>query len=436
MENQEQKIELSCEEVQTFLGKTPSWVLRIGLSMILFIIVLFIIGSAMFKYPDTITASAILTGTTPPARIKANVSGVLSRIYVDDNQYVEKGTYLAVIQNPANVEDMIYLKEYLKHFSFHLDSISELPKKNLKLGELQESYSTFYRMLSEYQVYMQSEYARDKLSMVRKRSEKLYSYIGALERQKDIIAHQNKLNTNIFLRDSILYQKKLLSSEEYDIAQKEYLNGFLSLENINSIIQSSRMQIVEIEEEFIDSENTFREKDNNYIVNIDTWRTQLLNNIRNWELNYVLIAPVCGKLTFNNYWAENQNVIVGEEVFYIVPVDRGNLIAKIFLPVMRSGKVKVGQKVNLHLDNFPDNEFGIVRGKISNISKVPSINQEGLYYYTVEVDLPEGLRTSYKKELLYYPDMCGQADIVTEDMSFLERIFLPVRKILVEGLKK
>jgi len=28
------------------------------------------------------------------------------------------------------------------------------------------------------------------------------------------------------------------------------------------------------------------------------------------------------------------------------------------LPVARSGKVQTGQKVNIRLDNFPENEFG------------------------------------------------------------------------------
>lgn len=435
MDKKECNIELNSEEIQTFLGKTPPWILRSGLGMILFIVIFFTIGAALFKYPDTITATAILTGTIPPARIKANVSGVLNNIYIEDNQHVEEGDYLAVIQNPANVEDMVYLKSYLRNFSIHPDSVSRLPEKDLKLGGLQENYSTFYQELSEYMVYKKSGYSTNKLSVVNKRSKNLSSYIRVLERQKEIIAKQNELNFNIFRRDSILHQEKLLSPEEFEVAQKEYLNGFLTLENVNSAIQSSKVQITEIEENLIDSENTFREKDNNYMINIKNLAMQLLANIRNWEINYVLIAPICGKLSYNNYWAEKQNIIAGEEIFYIVPDDSGKLIAKAYLPVTRSGKIKISQKVNLHLENYPDNEYGIVKGKITNISKVPSVNQDGAYY-TAEIDLPDGLLTSYKKTLPYYPDMNGQVDIITEDMSLLERIFLPIKKILTEGFNQ
>jgi len=40
--------------------------------------------------------------------------------------------------------------------------------------------------------------------------------------------------------------------------------------------------------------------------------------------------------------------------------------------------------------------------------------------------------SGYKKELPHLPDMQGQADIVTEDISLLERLVAPVRKVLRE----
>ncbi|GHT47636.1 hypothetical protein AGMMS49965_25760 [Bacteroidia bacterium] len=57
-----------------------------------------------------------------------------------------------------------------------------------------------------------------------------------------------------------------------------------------------------------------------------------------------------------------------------------------------------------------------------------------MIYYTVEISLPDGLLTTYKKELPYLPNMQGQADIITEDISLLERLFLPIKKILKESV--
>jgi HlyD family secretion protein len=81
------------------------------------------------------------------------------------------------------------------------------------------------------------------------------------------------------------------------------------------------------------------------------------------------------------------------------------------------------------LQNFPENEYGILRGTVRNISLTPVQTGE-MAYYSVEITLNEGLITTYKKELPYLSDMQGQADIITEDLSLLERLVLPVKKIL------
>lgn len=433
-EDNKNDIELNSEEFQEILAKTPSWVLRFGVSLVLIIIVFFLVGSAIFKYPDVIQASVILTGTVPPARIKAKTTGILMNIYVKNNQIVKSGDYLAVIQNPASVEDVICLKKYMSDYLNNKDSVMELPDKDLKLGVLQTSYSNLYQALFEYKKYKEYKYSINKINMIKEQYKSLSAYSINLKNQKNIVSDQMNLTSKEFLRDSVLYEKGLISLENFEQSKKQSLSGKLELENMNSMLNNVNMQLAQLQESLIDSENTFRETENKYIVGINNLITQLFAEIQSWEINYVLIAPIDGKLTFNNYWSKNQNVITGEEIFNIIPNDNGILLAKAYVPVTRSGKIKVGQRVNIRLENFPDTEFGIVKGVVENISKVPSITAEGSYYYTAEIALPNGLVTSYKKELPYYPEMNGNAEIVTNDLSLLARILLPIRKIFTEGL--
>lgn len=158
---------------------------------------------------------------------------------------------------------------------------------------------------------------------------------------------------------------------------------------------------------------------------------QLQTDIRNWELTYVLKSPIKGKVTFTNYWVENQNISSGEEAFSIVPYNKGELIGKAFLPIERSGKVKPGQRVNIRFSNFPDTEFGMVNGTVRNISLVP-VKMNETSYYIVEISFPDGLLTTYNRTLPFVPGMEGQADIITDDFSLLERFVFPIKKILTE----
>ena len=194
-----------------------------------------------------------------------------------------------------------------------------------------------------------------------------------------------------------------------------------------------QIQIRQLDESIFDANYQDTENMNNLQRRLQTQLSQLQADILNWELNYTLVAPIDGTVTFTNYWVENQNVAAGSAVFTIVPDGTLPMIGKAMLPLARSGKVKTGQKVNIRLQNFPENEYGILRGTVKNISLTPT-QEGGIAYYAVEITLNDGLVTTYKKQLPYLADMQGQADIITEDISFLERLVLPVKKILRENL--
>jgi len=202
---------------------------------------------------------------------------------------------------------------------------------------------------------------------------------------------------------------------------------------MQSNLENMQIQIGQLKESLLDTEQQGIEKLNSLQTQLQSLASQLKSGIEDWELSYALKAPIDGKITFSKYWIENQNVSAGEEVFTIVPDSSYTIIGKAQLPIDRSGKVKTGQKVNIRLQNFPENEYGILRGTVQNISLTPTQTGETAYY-SVEITLSDGLITTYKKELPYLPNMLGQADIITEDLSLLERLVLPVKKILKESI--
>lgn len=428
-------IELKSDDYQEVFGYTPPWVLRSGIGIILFIIIGSLVGASIINYPDTISSSVILTGLTPPARIKATVSGRLTNIYISDKQIVHTGDYLAIIENAANEKDIRYIKSFLTDWEDRPNSNLVLPDKNLKLGDLQPTYSSFFQLLYDYMEFKKYNYPEKKNRIIKNRIVYNKNHYSNLRNQKEAVDQQARLIKSQFERDSLLYKKGIISQQDFEETQKQYLESHISMEAVDGTLNSLQLDLTEIQETLIDNENSSIEKENYYTIQITNMRTQLLAEIQVWELNYALISPLNGKVSFNNFWSVNQNVIAGEEIFHILPEDSGKIIGKAFLPIARSGKIKVGQKVNLHLDNFPDNEFGIIKGFIKNISLVPTLIDNS-HFYVAEIELPAGLKTSYNKELPYFPEMRGQADIITEDLSVLHRIFLPLKKIVSNNIKE
>jgi len=437
--NEEENIELRSEEFQEVLGSVPHWIVRWGIVVLAVLTVILIIGSMIFKYPDVITAQITLTGSTPPAAIVARSSGKLKELFVTDNQEVKTGEYIAVIDNPARTEDILMLKKFLENLDVNRNNEISLPDKNLQLGNLQSIYSSFYTALFDYAEYKRLLYFPQKIRITKERIVQYEAQYQNLLEQQELNNRQFVLAQKQFRRDSSLYVNGHVSAEEYENSQNTYLQSALSQENMSSNIGNMQIQIAQLQETLLDTEHQDIEKSNGLQTQLQSFASQLKTEIQAWELNYVLIAPVAGKITFTRYWVINQNTNAGETVFTVVPDNRGlqvmptlETIGKALLPIARSGKVKVGQKVNIRLENFPDNEYGILRGIVKNISLVPSQNEETANY-TVEISFPEGLTTTYRKELPHLPDMRGQADIITEDISLLERLVAPIRKILSEN---
>jgi multidrug resistance efflux pump len=147
---------------------------------------------------------------------------------------------------------------------------------------------------------------------------------------------------------------------------------------------------------------------------------QLKTAIVKWKQIYLLSAPIDGKISFfNNYWATHQNIKEGDQVMAIVPHGNMRIVGLLSLPLQGSGKVEAGQRVKIKFESYPYQEFGIVEGVVDNKSLLPKDNQS----IVVRVTLPNGLKTTYNKELKFDQQMQGLAEIVTEDRRFIERVF-------------
>ena len=435
MENRKPEIELRSEEFNEVLSVVPAWIIRWGITVTACVVLLLLVGSAVFKYPDIISSTVTLTGTTPVSAIVAKTSGKLQELYVGNNQQVKANTLLAVIENPARTNDIIRLKELVEQAENSLDTIALVPSQQLQLGSLQSLYSSFYLSMSEYRQFKELAYHLKKIDLVKARIVKNEVYYRNMLKQKDLSVAQAKIAHQQYARDSLLGVKGLVSKEAVEESYSRYLQSSLSAENMDRSLENLQIQLAQMNESLYDTEYQYWDQKNALETQLRSLVNQLRAEIDAWEISYALITPIDGEITLTQYWTNNQNVTAGNIVFNIVPTNQGEIIGKAMLPTERSGKVRKGQKVNIRFSNYPDKEFGIVKGIVENISLIPVLDVQNAKSYMVDIELPNGLRTSYNKDLPFLPEMEGQADIITEDISLLERFLMPIRKVITEGLK-
>jgi multidrug resistance efflux pump len=428
---QDKEVELRSEEVQEVLGSVPSWILRRGITLLALIVIVLIVGSWFFKYPEIISSPLVLTTATPPAGIVAKTSGKIIELRVTDQQFVKKGDCLAIIENPASYNDVLFLEKEIKEILMSVSSEKprNLSREDLKLGALQAAYSGFLLNLKNYNKFIELNYYPQKISALKQLISANKTHYQSTLKQKEIVLKQHELEQRIFDREAYLKKREMISEEESDKAKGQLLQSNMSLQNMQSTLEGLQIQILQMDGNLVDLQQQYLEKKNTQLSELNATANQLQNEIRSWEMSYLLISPLDGKITFSNYWCINQNVTAGQVIFSVVPKVQTELIGKAQLPAERSGKVKTGQRVNIHFVNYPDNEYGMVQGVVNRISLIPT---EGKY--TVEVKFPQGLMTSYGRKLPLSYEMTANADIVTDDLRLIEQFFLPLKRVFKENL--
>ncbi len=425
-------IELRSEEVQEVLGQVPPWILRSGITVLFVIVLVLFAGSWFYKYPDIIEAPLMVTSFNPPVQVNARVNGKITRLLVADKQPVKASDYLAVIENPANTGDVGKLKiqltawlEMIRDGRFRF--APEELKQKYELGDIQASYLGFIRSAGSYQLFADLNYYPQRIAAIGDQIVKQQQHYQKLLKQNDVVQQQHVLAHRQYVRDSILYVKKINPESEHDAARNSFLQSRHNLESSWIALDNANMQIDQLRQSILDLQLQELEKQSQLQSEVKTGLDNLLNAFNTWEMAYVLKTPVDGTVDISKYWNVNQNITAGETVFTIIPEASGQLVGKAQLPIAGSGKVKPGQRVNVRFLNFPDTEYGIVRGAVSNMSVVPSGES-----YTLEVSFPDGLMTTYGKELPFHQEMHATAEIITEDLRLLERLFLPLKKVFKE----
>lgn len=423
MPNQLDNIDLRSENVQEILTNPPSWIIRWGITVIAFVLVIVLAISYFVKYPDFINAQISITTQNPPEKIEARVNGKLEKVLIQNQQNVKSNDVLGYIQTSVKYQDIIILRKLIsqhKALDFPVDKA-----RGLILGELDSKYILFEKAYTDYHLQRKLQpYAVEKTSGLQTISE-INNRIQNLRKQKEVEQSKLKLAKIDFERHEKMVEKGLVPTRNLEQSRIAYLQAQQSVDAIDISISQLNESRVSSNKGIESSSISQQQDESSFYINLLQSYDELKNALRLWEQNYLFISSTDGKVSFQQYWAENQFVKTGDVVFTIFPSNTSHLLGKLIVPAQNSGKIKTNQKVLIKLDNYPYQQYGMVEGKVRNISLSP--DDKGNYY--VEVELPNGLKTSYNQHLEFDKELRGSAEIVTEDLRLIERVFYQFRKI-------
>ncbi len=432
-QNSSRKIELQSNEVEDMLGRVPGWITRNGIILFLFLLALLIFGSWVFKYPEIKRGTILVTSVNPPANLEARASGKITDLFVSDNDMVHSGDVLAMIENPATYEDVMELKAGLAFLdTIAIEDVSEeMPElKNVRLGTIQTDYSIFLKAYRDYVEFRRLDYHQRRIELLRSELVRQKDYSRSLSERARITEEEYNLAQRQANRDADLYIESVVSESDMEKSHSEMLAKRNKWQEIVSLIAENNISVGRIQEQIVDLELKQQEEQSRNINILEESTNNLKASIVSWEQTYLLVAPVSGGVTFTRFWSENQNVEAGEKVLTIIPTESGSIVGKISLPTQGAGKVNKGDQVNIQFNDYPHLQYGMVKGYVTNISEVADDE-----YYTVEVNLPTGLRTYYDIDIPFSQDMQGQAEILTDKLRMLQRVLNPIKSAITKQIE-
>ncbi len=414
-------IKLLSTEVQEIISQKPSWIVRNGIILFLAIIASMLATTFFISYPDVVNANAIFTSLNAPKEVKARAEGKLVKLSVAEGKLVNENDVIGFLESRAVHNEVISLSQVIDNAQNNIatNDLIGLSSSYKNLGEVQQSYQVFVQAFNIYKQYLSSGFFRQKKNMLLQDVSYLQRLHANLEEQKRMQQEDLSLAGKTFDANKKLNNEKVIADFEYRNENSKYISKAMAIPQINSSLITNESTKHEKEKEMAQLENDIAQQKGIFIQALNTLKAQL----DDWKSKFLLIAPVAGKVSFAEFLQENSQIKIGQTVCFVNP-ENTEYYARVFIPQINFGKIKIGEQVLLKLNAYPYREFGILKAKLDFVSAIPTDSG-----FVAKVILPNGLETNYKKQLHYTEGLSAQAEIITEDLQLSDRLFNELKAV-------
>lgn len=411
------------EEVQAIIDRMPTyWVKWFAICVGTLMGIIVLLGFAI-EYPDTIEGEISITAKTAPVRLVAKNSGRI-RLVVENRDTVENNEVVAYIENGANYRHILQVDSLLQYL--HTDTENNFPlPDSLLLGDVSTAYNSFFVSYMQYKQLLASELYE---TMRRNLEEQIYADSRITDNLESTIALKRKIAEaagDRLQKDSVLYEVKGISQQEFVERKSNFLSIQENLFSLNSNLLAKKSEIsrnrLEMQRIMLEEQ----EAQNKAYTELTAHRNVLSNAVNQWKENFLIQTPIDGELEYLGFWRNNTFIQSGQELFTVIP-DRNGIIGEMMISSYGAGKVEKGQTVNVKINNYPYEEYGMLKGRVHSISritkKIETANGQA-DCYLVEINFPNGMSSNFGKLLSLDFESKGVAEIVTKRKKLIERLF-------------
>lgn len=305
-------------------------------SQIIYWVVLAAVAAAIialpFIYVDiSVQGSGVVRPVTEKTEIKSAITELVDSVYVREGDRVNKGDVLLRFRTNNSDYKINYQTNRLNDYQAHLTDLAYLAK-----GECPVVFHSPVRQ-QEYTYFI-------------KKKKELETSLAQAEKE--------------YMRNKNLFDKKVISEEEYD----KYYFQYQSQQNeLASLIQSQL--------------STWQADMNTYRNSRSEMNTTLQQELKDKEL-YIVRSPVSGTIDQFSGIYRGSSIQAGQSLAVVSP--DSTLCMEIYVTPRNIGFMNIGMPVNVQVESFNYNEWGTLPGKVTEISSDFLTDSQGNSFYKVK----------------------------------------------------
>lgn len=146
-----------------------------------------------------------------------------------------------------------------------------------------------------------------------------------------------------------------------------------------------------------------------------------------------LYAPVGGMISSLNVRNPGEVVQVGQTVAEIAPEQRPMVVTAV-LPNQEAGLVKPNMPVQLKLDAFPYQTYGVISGKVLRISPDAKPDEKLGNVYRMEIELDRNYVMKDNQKIFFKSGQTAGVEIVTRQRRVMDVLLEPIHQLQNGGL--
>lgn len=405
-------------EVEEIMTDVPGWLVSHGMTITGLIFVTLLSVAWFVKYPDVIKAEVTITSSPAPIKLVSRSEGRI-RIFKKEKEYAKRGSTIGYIQDDVELQDILTLEGLLRQGKY--DSIR---KSSFEIGEFEMHLSKLNSVTVDIQNLNQTNLFGKKIYYLQEKLRNVHILSDNISQGIELLRRELQIEKKKFERDSILFATGAISSLTYEDSKIRLIQKASALRNKKSELYNNIILVDNINSQLMDL-TLDREIETNRLNSLQlNSKRELISAINQWKEKHLLISPISGKVTYLDVINDEDFITKGKDLFSVIP-DAIQIYGNAYIPLYKSGKVKLNQKINIKLFSYPFEQYGVVEGNISTISTIPNNDK-----YLVRIELEDDLKSSYNLELDFKPELKGEAEIITEDLRLLERLYYQLIKLI------